>query len=518
MKKTTRIKPTNLYQTRWLMTGATTMILGVMALTNQVAQADSGAAESQAPTTTSSQTEAESPLQQSQVALKSAVSSESNPTNPTDATPAPTSAATPESRTAASQENVSGRSEAGSTTANPVSEQPATSGASATSASDQPATKTPASAAEKPADTAKDTAEPTTRPETQPVVAKASAYKATARATEDINEWMPNKALQQEVLADLRYQNKDRTWNSAADITKEDMLLLKTFFGEDTYVDGKTSYSLEGLQYAKNVTRMGLNNGFNAPSGRIYGDVTDLTPLAGLTKLTDLNIQNNRISDLSPLANLTNLKALHASFNHISDFRPLQGLTGLTISYGNQVIIRDKPVYVDRNNNQATLESNIYLVDGTEVKLEPNVRVGEPVWFNSNSFAYGYRWYFNGATGSDYGPNGSLIYTGLKEQEPGITGEFNNTTVVPLDNKYFLTGSYTESGIINFAVIQPYILTETAGPITVKYQDENGKELHADTTLTGMIDENYTAEPLDIENYELVTTPDNASGTFTADG
>nr|WP_137644965.1 MucBP domain-containing protein [Lactiplantibacillus plajomi] len=218
------------------------------------------------------------------------------------------------------------------------------------------------------------------------------------------------------------------------------------------------------------------------------------------------------------MANLTNLKALHASFNHISDFRPLQGITGLTISYGNQVIIRDKPVYVDRNNNQATLESNIYLVDGTEVKLEPNVRVGEPVWFNSNSFAYGYRWYFNGATGGDYGSNGSLIYTGLKEQEPGITGEFNNTTVVPMDNKYFLTGSYTESGIINFAVIQPYILTETAGPITVKYQDENGKELHADTTLTGMIDENYTAEPLDIENYELVTTPDNASGTFTADG
>ncbi|CAM3173133.1 hypothetical protein [Lactiplantibacillus plajomi] len=274
MKKTTRIKPTNLYQTRWLMTGATTMILGVMALTNQVAQADSGAAESQAPTTTSSQTAAESPLQQSQVALKSAVSSESKPTNPVDATPAPTSADTPESRTAASQENVSGRSEAGSTTANPVS--------------DQPATKTLASAAEKPADTAKDTAEPTTRPETQPVVAKASAYKAAARATEDINEWMPNKALQQEVLADLRYQNKDRTWNSAADITKEDMLLLKTFFGEDTYVDGKTSYSLEGLQYAKNVTRMGLNNGFNAPSGRIYGDVTDLTPLAGLTKLTEL--------------------------------------------------------------------------------------------------------------------------------------------------------------------------------------------------------------------------------------
>ncbi len=31
------------------------------------------------------------------------------------------------------------------------------------------------------------------------------------------------------------------------------MLLLTTYYGKDTYIDGKTSYSLEGLQYATNL-------------------------------------------------------------------------------------------------------------------------------------------------------------------------------------------------------------------------------------------------------------------------
>ena len=58
--------------------------------------------------------------------------------------------------------------------------------------------------------------------------------------------------------------------------------------------------------------------------------ISDLTPLSDLSNLTVLNLKNNQISDLSPLAGLTNLKELYLSNNQISDLTPLAGLTKLT--------------------------------------------------------------------------------------------------------------------------------------------------------------------------------------------
>lgn len=57
--------------------------------------------------------------------------------------------------------------------------------------------------------------------------------------------------------------------------------------------------------------------------------VTDLLPLAGLTNLEFLRIDSNQISDLSPLAGLTNLESLSLSYNRIVDLSPLSGLAGL---------------------------------------------------------------------------------------------------------------------------------------------------------------------------------------------
>lgn len=56
-----------------------------------------------------------------------------------------------------------------------------------------------------------------------------------------------------------------------------------------------------------------------------------------------------------------------------------------------------------------------------------------------------------------------------------------------------------------------------AGNITVKYQDKQGHQLKPDKTISGSqsLGQAYTTEPLDIENYTLMTTPANATGTFT---
>jgi|GEM_PF-283454 len=80
----------------------------------------------------------------------------------------------------------------------------------------------------------------------------------------------------------------------------------------------------------KNVT--GLNLSQNT--------ISNISPLAGLTNLTDLDLSNNEvetgmfelsgISDLSPLSKLIKLKKLDLSYSHIGDITPLKGLTNLT--------------------------------------------------------------------------------------------------------------------------------------------------------------------------------------------
>ena len=57
--------------------------------------------------------------------------------------------------------------------------------------------------------------------------------------------------------------------------------------------------------------------------------MSDLTPLAGLTALTELDVSWNQVSDLTPLVGLSALTELNVWFNQISDLTPLAGLTAL---------------------------------------------------------------------------------------------------------------------------------------------------------------------------------------------
>ena len=58
--------------------------------------------------------------------------------------------------------------------------------------------------------------------------------------------------------------------------------------------------------------------------------ISNISPVAGLTNLTRVNLSNNSISDLFPVARLTNLEWLHLNNNSISDISPVAGLTNLT--------------------------------------------------------------------------------------------------------------------------------------------------------------------------------------------
>ena len=63
--------------------------------------------------------------------------------------------------------------------------------------------------------------------------------------------------------------------------------------------------------------------------------ISSVSALAGLTALESLGLRNNQISDVSPLAGLTALKnGLILSGNQISDVSPLSGMTALKTSLG----------------------------------------------------------------------------------------------------------------------------------------------------------------------------------------
>ena len=99
---------------------------------------------------------------------------------------------------------------------------------------------------------------------------------------------------------------------------------------------------LTGIQFATNLSKIDLRD----------NEISDLSPLAGLIHLTQLNFSRNRnisdlsplkdlknleyltffetlVSDLSPVAGLINLRSIHAWDHSISDLSPLSNLTKL---------------------------------------------------------------------------------------------------------------------------------------------------------------------------------------------
>ena len=89
---------------------------------------------------------------------------------------------------------------------------------------------------------------------------------------------------------------------------------------------------LTGLEFATNLKSLWLD-GEEVAAGtwRNSNSVSDLSPLAGLTNLTELLLDDNNITDISPLSGLTNLTNLGLSINNITNILPLVDLTNLEV-------------------------------------------------------------------------------------------------------------------------------------------------------------------------------------------
>jgi Leucine-rich repeat (LRR) protein len=130
-------------------------------------------------------------------------------------------------------------------------------------------------------------------------------------------------------------------WGVSAPNTQIAELLGIGMGWRSTVTNGLLARLVETGLIPANVTHLNLHN----------SAVTDLTPLAGLTDLVWLDLedimawQNNttqRLTDLTPLAGLTNLRRLDIDHNSaLTDISPLAGLVNLVELDLNDTIVRD---------------------------------------------------------------------------------------------------------------------------------------------------------------------------------
>ena len=113
---------------------------------------------------------------------------------------------------------------------------------------------------------------------------------------------------------------------SGATITRAEMATLTRIDAQDANIN-----NLAGLEYATGLTHLYLGGKWGEGGHYINSnDISNLSPLSGLTSLKTLRLAGNSISDVSPLSNLTRLTFLDIQHNSISNVSPLSNLTRLT--------------------------------------------------------------------------------------------------------------------------------------------------------------------------------------------
>ena len=130
--------------------------------------------------------------------------------------------------------------------------------------------------------------------------------------------------------ANLRAAIADALGKAPGDtITVEDMETLERLDEVNPNIQ-----DLTGLQFATNLERFNMRWSFE-------GLLSDLLPLAGLTKLKSLTICGKSVSDLSPLVGLINIEKLVLFNTSVSDLAPLTGFSKLRRLYFNHAPVSD---------------------------------------------------------------------------------------------------------------------------------------------------------------------------------
>ncbi len=143
----------------------------------------------------------------------------------------------------------------------------------------------------------------------------------------DVSPYIPAPKVIRIPDANLEVSIRDhlrRDYGLAQDVVITDRLMrsLYSLFVSDK---NNTITDLAELEYAINLRHLLIR----CLCGDTPRSIAGLTSLAGLTRLTFLEITGYQLSDVSPLANLLNLNQLYLWSNQISDVSPLANLENL---------------------------------------------------------------------------------------------------------------------------------------------------------------------------------------------
>ncbi|WP_211656322.1 MucBP domain-containing protein [Planococcus alpniumensis] len=131
-------------------------------------------------------------------------------------------------------------------------------------------------------------------------------------------------------------------------------------------------------------------------------------------------------------------------------------------------------------------------------------------------------------------PTGTVLVEYVNEQgeslvtRDSLTGEVNSpysTQPVQIEGYELIatpenaTGVFTEgTQVVTYVyALIPEEPVETQGAIVVQFVDEAGNALTDSQAYTGVVGAAYSTDPAAIEGYELIVTPENASGIYTTD-
>ncbi|MBS9336742.1 mucin-binding protein, partial [Fructobacillus papyrifericola] len=266
---------------------------------------------------------------------------------------------------------------------------------------------------------------------------------------DSVDDWMPNKNFQSLILDNMKSQNIDV--NDVNDITKEKMSELKWI--SNSYKDeqwnvhnfdllsqdrGYASYSIEGIQYASNISNLQLANNLNYGNKVAIGDIVDISPIKNLTSLKYIFLYGNRIKNIQPLVNIQNKGNIHyldVSNNSISDFTgldtskyPVEGITEVInneVPHQNIRIIHENPsidsqyavtdpVYINSGTSDFTLDINkiVKLPNG---KTITNISAMDSFVPLESNLGYIFP-YQSGTTSYEKINNSTIKFYNLKEQ------------------------------------------------------------------------------------------------------
>lgn len=338
----------------------------------------------------------------------------------------------------------------------------------------------------------------------QTTVSQVADHLPIAVVGDLIDDWMPDRNLQQIVLHQLQ---RDQDISSVNQITKALVSKMTILFSDPTYELNNRAYheavigiqSLKGLEYAVQLERLNIfpevGASFDWDGQFMHGNLFDISALAHLSKLYEVTLQINQLTDISALSQLT-LTNVALDNNRIYDLSPLKNsaanLSPLS-ALSDQLVTLPK-VILNANTTDFTLTFGVTNIHGESVPVSPEETSED--FFNS--------------TGTGTNVDTQTITWRLNESEGQLLLKWSVGS-----GQYLFTGE----------VCIPYEMSNTVGNVAVNFKNRDGSVLAPQLTLAGTLGEKFDLSNMASVNeivhrlaqkgYAVVGTENNVATTGT---